>query len=218
MCFGDTHFPYHNKRALEFLADTASTFKPDRIVNMGDLLDMYSVSAYPKSLDHPDSWTKELKKGRAMIKKLSKLFPNLEVLESNHDDRAYKKSRIAGVPREFLIPYQEVIGAPDSWRWHDTLTLTVDSTREQVFFAHTATGGAIGCAKSISKTVVLGHNHTKFGAEAFRPVPKKTIWGIDCGCLVSDKGSPFSYNKIFKGRPITGCFILAEGNPIAIPL
>lgn len=211
--------PYEHKRTFEFLADTAATFKPDRFVCTGDLLDMYSVSIYPKSPSHPDSWPDELKKGRKKIKRLGQLFPDLEVCESNHDDRAYKKSRIAGVPREFLIPYKEVIGAPKAWKWHRDLTLTVDATREQIFFAHTKAGGSLTCAKELGMTTVLGHQHTLFGAHSFKPVRKRRpVWGVDCGCLVSDKGSPFSYNKTYRGRPVTGCFIIAEGNPIPIPL
>lgn len=216
MVFGDTHFPYERKGSLEFLRDVRDTYNPDRVVCTGDILDQYHISIYPKDLKHPDSWPEELKKSRKKIKLLSNIFPELQVLESNHDDRAYKKSRIAGVPREFLVPYRDVIGAPDSWKWHRDLTLTVDSTREQIFFAHTVAGGCLTCAKDLNMTVVLGHQHTKFAATGFRP-RKKTIWGIDAGSLVSDKGSPYSYNKAFRGRPINGCVILRGGEPLLVP-
>ena len=218
LSYGDTHFPYEHKDTFNFLAEVKDIFKPDRIVCTGDLMDMYSVSAYPKDPNHKDAWSDELKKGRERIKKLAEIFPEQDIMESNHDDRAYKKSRVAGVPREFLIPYRDVIGAPEGWKWYRTLTLTVDSTREHILFAHTAAGGALSTAKAFGKTVVLGHQHTLQGVVGFKPTKKKTIWGVDTGCLVSDKGSPFSYNKAFRGRPMTGCVIIEGGIPRIIKL
>ena len=217
LAFGDTHFPYEHKHTLEFLADIKSTYKPDRVVHTGDVLDVYSVSSYPTDIDHPDSWTQEIKKARKQLAELYKLFPDVEVLESNHDDRAYKKSRVAGIPREYLVPFKDIIGAPEGWRWHDQLNLTVDSTREKIHFRHTVTGGALIAAKDLARTVVIGHHHTKFGATAFK-AKNKTVWGVDAGCLVSDKGSPFKYNKGDRGRPIQGCVVIIEGKPVPILL
>ncbi len=218
LAFGDTHFPYQHKDALRFLKDVRDFYNPDRIVCLGDILDLYSISIYPKDIDHPDSWHDEIKKGRKQVSKLADLFPHMEVLSSNHDDRMAKKSRVAGIPRDCIVPYTTVIGAPDTWKWHRSLTLTVDSTREHIFFAHTIAGGALTCAKDLRMSVVLGHAHTKFGAEAFRPNKNKLLWGIDAGCLISDKGAPYSYNKMQRGRPINGCVIIQDGVPMNIPL
>ena len=218
LAFGDTHLPYQHKHMLEFLGDVNSTYKPDRVIHMGDLLDIYSVSSYPTDPDHPDTWSQEIKKARKILPELYKLFPNVDILECNHDDRAYKKSRIAGIPREYLIPFKKLVGAPEEWKWHMDLRITVDSTREQLYFAHTKTGGALVTAKDLGCSAFLGHNHSKFGASAFSPTRNKMLWGVDCGCLVSDKGSPFKYNKGDRGRPINGCVIITEGVPLCIPL
>lgn len=218
LVFGDIHAPYQHKNTLEFLGDIASTYQPDRIVNLGDLGDIYSVSNYPTDIDHPDSWSNEIKGLRKFVKKLSELFPDQEVLTSNHDDRVYRKSIKSGIPREALIKYEKLIGAPSTWKWHDRLTLTVDSTRERITFAHTMTGGVFACAKSLGMTTVIGHSHTKFGVQAFSPTKGKIIYGVDAGCLISDKGSPFSYNKGDRGRPIRGCCIIKEGVPFTIPM
>lgn len=218
LVFGDTHAPYHHKYTLEFLGDIASKYQPDRVIHTGDLLDIYSVSDYPKDPEHPDSWSQEIKQGRRFVSALSELFPKMEVMESNHDDRAYKKSRVAGVPREFLIPYNKVVGAPDSWKWHRDLTIRCESTRECMYFVHTKTGGSLVAAKDMGMTVAIGHHHSRFGAVAFRPKKSVTLWGIDVGCLISDKGAPYAYNKQDRGRPIQGCCVIIEGVPTMIPL
>jgi hypothetical protein len=218
LAFGDTHFPYHDHRVFDFLNHVDSVYKPDRVIHMGDVLDIYSVSDYPKDADHPHTWKDEIQKARECVKTLAQIFPDLEVMSSNHDDRVYKKSRVSGIPREFMIKYEDVLGAPPTWKWYPHLTLTVDSSRRQIFFAHTKTGGALRTAQDIGKTCVLGHNHCRFGAEAFKPTNKKIIWGVDAGCLVSDKGAPYSYNKNDRGRPIKGCVVLVGGVPNLIPL
>jgi predicted phosphodiesterase len=218
LVFSDTHFPYQHKYTFEFLQDLNSQYKFDRIVHDGDLMDMYSVSSYPKDMNHPDSWNKELKKARKDVAKLISIFPNMEIVESNHDDRIYKKSRLSGIPREAMVPYKDIVGAPDTWKWHRELSLRCETNKKTMFFAHTKAGGAMACAKDKGVTTILGHSHTKFGAEAFKPNKTKTIWGVDAGCLVSDKGSPYEYNKRDRGRPIQGAVILLEGEPVLMPL
>lgn len=213
LCFSDTHFPYEHKNTFRFLRDLKETYNFDRVICNGDLLDIYSVSSYPNDPNHEDSWTDELKKGRDKIQELGELFPNLEVMESNHDDRAYKKSRIAGIPREFLIPYREVIGAPETWKWHNELMIRSEKYKDFLFFAHTKTGGAVATAKDKACSAFIGHHHSRFGMTGFKS-KKKTIYGVDVGCLISDLGSPFKYNKGDRGRPIQGACVIVDGLPI----
>ena len=87
LVIGDTHSPYHHKDTLDFVRDAATYYKPDRVIHLGDLLDIYSVSSFPKSVEHKDTWSDELKKGRKFVQDLAKIFPYLEILSSNHDDR-----------------------------------------------------------------------------------------------------------------------------------
>lgn len=215
--FSDTHAPYHHRDTLDFLRDVANQYKPDRVIHGGDILDVYSVSSYPKDMNHPHSWTDELKGGRKFVKELGLLFPKLDLLESNHDSRAYSKAVVAGIPRDFLVKYLKVIDAPEEWRLHDRLRVTVDSTREHWLFSHTITGGALSVAKHLSTSVCVGHSHTLFGCHAFNN-GKDTFWGVDSGCLISDKGSPYRYNKINAFRPLRGCVVIQDGIPIMVPM
>ena len=80
LLFGDTHYPYAVKGWYDFLEGINTYYKPDRVICMGDLLDIYSVSSYPKDMDHPDSWTEEIKQARKDIAKLATLFPHINVL------------------------------------------------------------------------------------------------------------------------------------------
>lgn len=216
LAFGDLHFPYAVKGWYDFLEGINTYYKPDRVICMGDLLDIYSVSSYPKDMDHPDSWTEEIKQARKDVAKLASLFPTMDILHSNHDSRVYKRSTLNGIPREFLVPYKQVIGAPEAWKFHNDLRITVDQDRSNWHFAHTINAGAAAASKQLGVSVAVGHSHTKFGATAFNN-GKHNLWGVDTGCLVSDKGSPFSYNKNQIGRPIRGAVVILGGLPYLEP-
>lgn len=217
LVFGDTHFPYEHPKTFQFLEDLRKDIKPDRVIHMGDINDIYSISNYPKDPDHPDSWHDEIKKARIKIRKLIHMFPKMEVLESNHDDRAYKKAVIAGVPREMLVPYSDILGAPEGWTWHRDLRLRSEKNKTHWYFAHTKTGTPLTVAKDLGCSVVLGHHHTKFGFETFK-VSTRNIYGCYAGCLVSDTGHPFAYNKGTRGRPVQGAMAIIEGAPIMLPM
>ena len=180
-------------------------------------MDMYSVSEYPKSVDHEDTWSSEYKKARRMIKDLITIFPEQTLLKSNHCERPYKKSRIAGIPREFMVPYREIIGAPDGWKIKEELRLTIESTKAKFLFTHTLPGGCLSASKQLGISTVLGHSHTKFGATSFHN-GEHLLWGVDAGCLISDEGNPFSYNRMQIGRPIRGCCVIIDGTPLMIPM
>jgi len=208
----DFHAPYHHHKTLDFLSRIKDQFRPDRIVHGGDHADCYSVSDYPKSLEHPDTWTTELKGIRKFTKDLAEIFPDIEMLESNHDSRLYKKARVAGVPRECLVKYLDMINAPPGWRLHSQLDLTVDADRSSWKFVHTINNGAFGAAKNLGVSVCSGHHHSKSGFQSFNN-GKKVIYGVDSGSFISDKGHPYSYNKLDIGRPIRSCVIIIEGKP-----
>lgn len=217
LVFGDLHFPYAVKHWYDFLKHQKDWYNPDRIICTGDLLDLYSVSSYPKDTDHPHSWTKELKLARECIKVLGLLFPDMIVLESNHDDRLYRKSFIAGIPREAMLPYKKMIGAPEGWKWHSRYRLRSEKYKRFWEFSHTLDGGALSAAKQLGTSVAIGHHHPRFGMTAFNN-GTSVLYGVDTGCMISDEGSPFKYNKTQLGRPIRGCCMILDGVPRMIPM
>ena len=219
LVFSDTHAPYNHPASLSFLEKVRDTYQPDRVICNGDLGDIYSVSNYPTDVNHPDTWHQEIKGLRRFVTNLVTLFPFMDVLTSNHDDRIYRKAVASGVPRETIVPYKDIIGTPDPWKWHDRLSITVDYDRSNWTFVHTiSTASALHAAKFLGCNVCMGHFHSRFGASAWSPNGKKIIYGVDTGCLISDKGSPFKYNKGDIGRPIRGCVVIKQGVPFLIPM
>ena len=214
LIFGDLHAPYQHKDTLEFLSLLNESFNLDRIICTGDMLDQYPLSRFPKS-PSAENVIVELKKAKKVVAKLAELFPRMDIVKSNHCERLYQKAAVGGIPREFLIPYMELIGAPEGWNMYDDLSITIDATRQQLYVAHTKTGTPKQCAGRLASNVAFGHNHNKLGIE-YISNPKQSFFGADVGCLISDKGYPFGYNKGTLIRPTRGVLIVAEGMPLSI--
>lgn len=211
LVYGDLHFPFHDKRAFDFLNDLNNAYRPDRVIDLGDTSDSYSFSRYPKSPEAM-STSEEIKKLRKGIKTLSSIFPKVDVMKSNHTDRLYSKSSIAGIPREFIVSYKDLLGAPADWKFHKDLTLTVDNTREKIYFCHERGSNVLQLAKSLGMSAVMGHVHSQFGVQYFSN-PLRTMFAAQCGCLVSDKGVAFEYNKANLFRPLKGALVIIDGVP-----
>ena len=215
LIYSDLHLPYQHKDAVDFLADIARNYKPDRVLDLGDTLDEYAVSQYPKS-PSADNVVRELNKAKKKVKILASIFPRVDIMESNHTDRLYRRATVGGIPREYLLPIKELMGAPKGWKWHRDLVLTINATREQVYFAHTKTGTTINLAKNLGMSVAVGHKHNSSGVQYFA-TPKDTHFAIDTGCLISDKGYAYSYNKGNVIRPVRSVAIIEGGIPHIIP-
>lgn len=211
LAYGDLHFPFHDKRAFDFLAQLKDEYNPDRVIDLGDTSDSYSFSRYPKSPEAM-SVSEEIKKLRKNIKTLSSIFPKVDVMKSNHCDRLYSKATVSGIPRELIVPYKDLLGAPDGWKWHKDLTLTVDKTREKIYFCHERGSNVLQLAKALGISTVMGHVHSGFGVQYFAN-PLRTMFAAQCGCLVSDKGVAFAYNKHNLFRPMKGCVVIIDGVP-----
>ena len=215
LVFGDVHCPYQAEEAFDFLAQQVREFKPDRVVCVGDLVDFYAASRYPQDPNHPDSFVSEVKKIHKDVKKLAKIFPKLELTLGNHDDRFAIRVASAGLPSEMMKSFGQFVNAPVGWKIHkssEDFTLTVDSTREQITFAHNRGINTFLIAQRRGRTFVAGHSHTKGQVVAYNN-GIRTFFGVNNPCLISNEGSPFSYAKISNINPVRGCTLIEEGIP-----
>jgi len=212
LVIADLHFPYTYKGTLDFVADTVRKEKVDRVVINGDLTDSYNFSTYSKSLGSDDV-VLELKQLRKMVKKLGKIIPSYIITDSNHDARLWRKAKVAGIPREVLLPYIKLIGAEDlDWKLVPEYNLTVDATREQWHFTHHLSGSVLNAANGMNTNVVLSHKHTVQGIQRAVGV-RSDYWGCDTGCLIDEKSYAFSYQKLSQRKPALGALLIQEGMP-----
>ena len=133
LIISDLHIPYHHKDSFSFLREIKKEYKPDFVINIGDLLDFHAINMHTHD---PDLYSAghELKLAKKFVKELESIFPNMIEVESNHSSLVYRRALKYGMSREFLKDYGEFLGTK-KWKWVEDLTLKM-SNNEKCFFTH----------------------------------------------------------------------------------
>lgn len=188
LAIGDTHFKYHSPVALAHAFEAAKVYKPDIIIQVGDLYDMYSFSKFPKSAII--SPFEEVKDSVALAAKfwktLQKAAPKAECyqLMGNHDARIDKRIQEKMPEMAALFKGRSLLEFPG--------VETMESDRDfleidGVIYVHGWFSKSIDHAKYFNKPVVHGHRH--------RPCieTQGRLWSMDCGFLADEHSLPLSY-------------------------
>lgn len=215
LVISDQHFPYNHPDIIAFLKAIKEKYKPDRVVNIGDELDYHAISFHDH---HPDLLAPgdELQVAIKRIEPLFKLFPEMDLIESNHGSLVYRKGKHHGLPRHVFRSYREVLGAPKGWRWHFDLTIKLP-TGTYCYFHHGKSSNGQRLSQAMGMCVVQGHFHEKYSIEYWGN-PLGLYWSMQVGCLIDDKTLAFEYNKTNLKRPLIGCGIILKGLPKLLPL
>lgn len=228
LVISDQHAPYSHPDTLEFLTSVKRKHMPDRVVNIGDELDYHAMSYHDADCDL-DSAGSELKKGREWLQLLEKIFPQMDLVESNHGSMAYRKAKSNGVPRHLLQTYRaSIFGSKDAdgevyfpdgigadWVWHPSLIL--DTPHEPVNFHHGKKANVSSNVLDDRMCFVQGHHHSKADI-SYISTPNALLWGMTVGCLIDDKSYAFAYNKIGATRPVISVGIIIDGFPRLLPM
>ncbi|MDB4725962.1 phosphoesterase [bacterium] len=228
LVISDQHAPYTHPDALGFLKSVKKKYRPDRVVNIGDELDYHAMSYHDADCDL-DSAGVELQKGREWLQELAVVFPQMDLVESNHGSMAYRKAKSNGVPRHLLQTYRaSIFGEKDKdgeiyypkdrgsgWVWHPSLIL--NTPHEPVNFHHGKKANVSSNVLDDRMCFVQGHHHSKADI-SYISTPNALLWGMTVGCLINDKSYAFAYNKIGATRPIISVGIIIDGFPRLLPI
>ena len=214
LIISDMHLPYQHKDSIIFLKEIKKEFKPDMIVNIGDLLDFHAISMHEHN---PDLYSAgmELDKAKEYIKQLEDIFPEVVEVDSNHSSLVYRRALKFGMSKQFLKPYGEFLGTR-KWTWVDDLTLTM-SDGKRCFFTHGRSADILKVSQTMGMSAVQGHYHTKF-LVSWWANPDNLFFSMNVGCLINQKSMAFNYAKNFKTRFILGCGIIINGYPKLLPM
>jgi hypothetical protein len=215
LAVSDPHAPYMHPDNVAFLAAIKRKYRPTRVVLLGDEVDHHAMSFHDSDPDLPSAGD-ELKAAIAQLQPLYRMFPEADIMDSNHGSMVYRKGKHHGIARKYLRDYGEVLEAPAGWRWHDELILKVPGGN-QVFFHH-------GLSKDVMKVVaqrgmcaVQGHYHTEFRI-GYLGNPNHLLWGLQVGCSIDGKALAFAYDKVNLGRPVIGHGLIENGLPKLLPM
>ena len=214
LVISDMHLPYQHKDAIKFLAEIKKEFKPDRVINIGDLLDFHAISMHTHDPDLASAGH-ELTMARKYVKELESIYPQVTEVDSNHSSLVYRRAIKYGMSREFLREYGEFLGTK-KWKWVDDLTLTM-SNGQRCFFTHGRSADVLKVSQTMGMSAVQGHYHTKF-VISYWSNPDNLFFAMNVGCLINQKSLSMNYAKNFRTRFILGCGVILDGIPRLLPM
>jgi hypothetical protein len=214
LVISDTHIPFEHPDMIRFLSAIKKKYRPDRIIHIGDEVDKHAMSFHDSDPDLPSAGD-ELQQAIKKLSKLYKLFPVVDLVDSNHGSMVYRKGKHHGIPRKYLRDYGEVLEAPNGWKWYNELI--IPTPMGDVMFRHQFKKSPLVCAQQMGMSVVQGHFHEDFSI-SYCSSPNKLLWAMTVGCLIDKKALAFEYNATNHKRPIIGVGIIINGSPVLIPM
>lgn len=208
LVIGDLHEPYTRKGYFPFCCDIYEKYKCNKVVFIGDVVDLHSVSFHDKEPEMKGPQD-EIDETKLCLFKWVKAFPRASVCTGNHDSRFVRLASSVGIPKSILKTYADVWETPKwDWDW--------DFVIDDVFYIHgTDNGGehpAYNKMKSMGLSTVMGHIHSAAGVK-WLASPVKRMFGMDVGCGIDDKQMAFAYGKFARRRSIISCGVVIDGIP-----
>lgn len=215
LLISDMHIPHHNKNTLEFLECLEAKYKPTRVICMGDELDKHALS-FHDSDPNLRSAGDELEIALPVIRELKSMFPQMDILESNHGSLLYRKAKHHGIPKQYLKSYNDVLGVDEGWKWHYELTITLPDGN-MCYFHHGKSADVLKLSQQMGMCAVQGHYHNDLSVKYWAN-PKGLYWALQTGCLIDQESLAFSYNNVNIRRPLIGTALIIDGQPVLEPM
>lgn len=215
LTISDLHVPYHHHDAIDFLVYLKAKYKPTKVICLGDELDKHALSYHDSDPDLASAGD-ELLKALPIIAELYKLFPQMDILASNHGSLVWRKAKTHGIPRHYIKSYNEVLGVGAGWKWHDDLVIKLPNGNI-CYLHHGKSTRGLTLSQQMGMCSVQGHFHFSFNVEYFG-TPLTLNWAMQCGCLIDSKSYAFSYANVNIKRPVIGTGLIIDSQPVLVPL
>lgn len=213
----DLHFPFHHPDIFAFYKALKKEIRPDLVVGVGDEIDGHAWSYHESETDAmgPDH---EFDRALAAMKQLYKIFPAMEIVESNHTSLHQRKAKTGQIPTAFIKSYKEAFRAPQGYHWHNTFKPRM-SNGEPVYICHGMGANAFNNAMDLGISFVQGHHHGRLEAlQRFCPYQKNILFGMTVGCGIDPQAYAFRYGHTVSKKPKIGCGAIINSHPVPIPM
>lgn len=215
LVFGDLHLPYHREGAIKFLEAVKKKYKPTKVICTGDEVDNHAIGFHDLDPDNLGA-NEELTEAIGYLKRLYKLFPNVDLVDSNHGSMVFRKAKVSGIPLKCLRSMKDILEAPEGWKWHKDYLYKMNNGQD-LFVTHGLKKDTYRLAEQYGCCVAQGHYHED-SLIRYASNPRQLIWGCSVGCLVDDDSLAMEYNKTNMKRPILSCLIIINGIPQLVPM
>ncbi len=219
LVLGDLHFPFENRKALAQVYDYAKKTKPNVIIQMGDLFDMYSHSKFARSCTFINP-KEELLEAHAravkMWKTLKDISPKAECFQlmGNHDERPMKRLQ------EYYPEIVDFVDLKKLWEFNGVSTQNCERDEliiDDVVYMHGFRTRLGSHAEFNLYNTVVGHTHR--GGVHYINLKDKIVWELNAGYLADKSTLPLSYGKQAKfSRSTLGFGEIDDYGPRFIPI
>lgn len=190
LVLGDTHFPFAHRKAFDWVYRLADKFKPTHVVQVGDLLDQFAFSRYPKVLKM--SPEEELARGRLAAEKMWKTVNcgNKIQLVGNHCVRLTKTAVSVAPQLAHLVDksFREL------YSFNGVKTVfnpTEEFKLGGIIFQHGHRSKLGDHARYNLCNTVCGHSHR--GGVVFDQSARGPFWELNVGFLGDIESPVFGY-------------------------
>ena len=216
LVFSDPHCPFDHPNFPYFLQETAKKHKVGQVICLGDLVDNHAISRHGAEPCALGAYS-ELDLAIQRLKIYSALFPNVDYVIGNHDDRINRQAASVGIGSRFLKDLHDVLELPDGWECKGS-----EFIQDGVMYSHGVNwggkNGAINKALTERMSCAIGHSHS-FGGVQYSANSRDTVFGINVGCGVNREAYAFAYGKYSKQKETLGCGIVFDNqSAIFIPM
>jgi predicted phosphodiesterase len=211
---GDTHFPFEHKKATAWAIKLINDLKPDMVIQMGDLLDQFSFSRYPKSRKmDPDEELRLGRKGAEAFWKAIKVDCDRFQLQGNHDDRMIKAA-LKSAPELMGIVGE---GLDKLYKFEGVETIKeYEFEYDGIMFQHGHRAKLGDHAKYNQCSTVVGHSHA--GGVVYLRNRAGVYFELNAGFLGDIDTAAFTYLSQKKVNTTTlGVGIIDEYGPRFVP-
>jgi predicted phosphodiesterase len=217
----DTHFPFAHQKTLEAIYKFAEREKPEVVVQLGDLFDMYSHAKFPRT-HNQFTPREEHKSARAQAEvfwsEIKKATPQSKCYQivGNHDVRPLK--RILEVYPEAEDWVQKMFADMMSFDGVETI---LDSRQElmlpgDVMVVHGYKSKIGEHRDHALYNAVCGHQHT--GGVVYRQIRGRVLWELNAGLAGDPEAKGLTYGAQKINSWTLGFGFLDEYGPRFIPL
>lgn len=219
MAIGDTQVPFTHEDTVPFLTAIYKHYKPNVVIQIGDLLDQYFANAWGKTTKAKSAKEEYELALEFLHEEFFPIFGKtpIKIVIGNHDERIFKRADEANIPDFALKTMHEFYNLPKS------IELKYDFKFDGVTYLHghttkcTAANATEILTYEYETPVVYGHFHSSAGIN-YVANRRRLVWGFNLGCLIDHKAYAFEYGRAFKNKPILGCGIIINGQPRFIPM
>lgn len=217
LVIGDAHFPYVDPAVLSLIYEFIERVKPDIIIQMGDLYDMFANGKFARSL-HCYNPFEEASLGKrmaaAMWETIRKIVPHARLIQlwGNHDIRPLKRVLDVAPSAEPFIdlkPYFTFDGVEVVEDYRTVLKIN-DINFHHGWLSH------LGAHRDhFLGNAVVGHSHT--GGVSFRNVGDKILWELNAGYIADPHSKALGYTPTRITKWTQGFGLIDIAGPRFIP-